>query len=112
MEAYSEESNRKGVKSMGNKIDASQVSAMTKDEYLAQFEGTTQGTLQTSKGLRLQMSKPKRYVLDIDKVKTLDDVKQVLLGLEIGYTLWGDSTGVQPSSYSKLEKYLKEEDHG
>jgi hypothetical protein len=112
METYSEESYRKGVKAMSDTIDASQISAMTKDEYLAQFEGTTQGTLQTSNGLRLQMSKPKRYVLDIDKVKTLDDVKQVLLGLDIGYTLWGNNAGVQPSSYSKLEKYLKEEDHG
>jgi hypothetical protein len=108
LETHSEESYRKGVKAMSDTIDASQISAMTKDEYLPQFEGTT--TMRIA-GVP-QMSKPKRYVLDIDKVKTLDDVKQVLLGLEIGYTLWGDSTGVQPPSYSKLEKYLKEEDHG
>jgi hypothetical protein len=82
------------------------------EKDLAQFAKKSMCIIQNDSALGLTLSQPKVYVLDIDKVKTLEDVKQVLAGLDIRYTVWGDNSGAQPCSYHKLKKYLKEEDHG
>lgn len=44
------------------------------------------------------------YTLDISKIKTLDDVKKVLEGLDIKITLF---EGIPSDRYEKLKDYLK-----